>query len=214
MSNFDVKNIWKIVKSIKSELSFDIECRLGPEHLLYDDKVPQENLLLDHLGIKSTELRFERIGEENLRTAAEIFIYLNTCPESLKSWFLFYQDLFYNQSPNQIILTLNRMMKSKRTSETENFLNIAETVFKEASTLLSLKYEEIQSLNPGTRKINLKKNHEKIEFLETGFIQFLHYYTIISKIFFLFFRHDHCKSSSSYFGQLQPNISFSFDTLL
>ena len=173
MSNFDVKNIWKIVKSIKSELSFDIECRLGPEHLLYDDKVPQENLLLDHLGIKSTELRFEKIGEENLRTAAEIFIYLNTCPESLKSWFLFYQDLFYNKSPNQIILTLNRMMKSKRTSETENFLLIAETVFKKASTLLSLKYEEIQSLNPGTRKINLKKNHEKIEFLETGFIQLL-----------------------------------------
>ena len=66
MTNFDVKNVWKIVKSIKSELSLDIECRLGPEHLLYDDKVPQENLLLDYLGIKSTELRFERIGEENL----------------------------------------------------------------------------------------------------------------------------------------------------
>ena len=51
MTNFDVKIFWNIVKSIKSELSLDIECRLGPEHLLYDDKVPQENLLLDHLGM-------------------------------------------------------------------------------------------------------------------------------------------------------------------
>ena len=173
-----MENVWKVVKNIKSEFSLDLECRLSPDLLLYDDKMSQVNLLEDQLGIESTEVRFENIGRENLKTAAEIYIYLNTCPDSLKPWFLFYHDLFHDQEPNQIILTLNRMMKSRRTSENENFLNIAKTVFKEASTLLSLKYEEIQSLNPGTRKINLKKNHEKIEFLETGFIQFLHYYSL------------------------------------
>ena len=166
------------MKNLKSELSLDLECRLSPDLLLYDDKMSQVNLLEDQLGIESTEVRFENIGRENLKTAAQIYIYLNTCPDSLKPWFLFYHDLFHDQEPNQIILTLNRMMKSRRTSENENFLNIAKTVFKKASTLLSLKYEEIQSLNPGTRKINLKKNHEKIEFLETGFIQFLHYYSL------------------------------------
>ena len=174
------------MKNLKSELSLDLECRLSPDLLLYDDKMSQVNLLEDQLGIESTEVRFENIGRENLKTAAQIYIYLNTCPDSLKPWFLFYHDLFHDQEPNQIILTLNRMMKSRRTSENENFLNIAKTVFKEASTLLSLKYEEIQSLNPGTRKINLKKNHEKIEFLETGFIQFLHYYSL--KIFFHIFQ--------------------------
>ena len=178
LTNLDKKNVWKVVKNLKSELSLDLECRLSPDLLLYDDKMSQVNLLEDQLGIESTEVRFENIGRENLKTAAEIYIYLNTCPDSLKPWFLFYHDLFHDQEPNQIILTLNRMMKSRRTSENENFLNIAKTVFKEASTLLSLKYEEIQSLNPGTRKINLKKNHEKIEFLGTGFIQFLHYYSL------------------------------------
>ena len=178
LTNLDKKNVWKVVKNLKSELSLDLECRLSPDLLLYDDKMSQVNLLEDQLGIESTEVRFENIGRENLKTAAEIYIYLNTCPDSLKPWFLFYHDLFHDQEPNQIILTLNRMMKSRRTSENENFLNIAKTVFKEASTILSLKYEEIQSLNPGTRKINLKKNHEKIEFLGTGFIQFLHYYSL------------------------------------
>ena len=178
LTNLDKKNVWKVVKNLKSELSLDLECRLSPDLLLYDDKMSQVNLLEDQLGIESTEVRFENIGRENLKTAAEIYIYLNTCPDSLKPWFSFYKDLFHDQDPNLIILTLNRMMKSRITSENENFLNIAKTVFKEASTLLSLKYEEIQSLNPGTRKINLKKNHEKIEFLGTGFIQFLHYYSL------------------------------------
>ena len=170
MTKLNRENIWKVVKNIKTELSLDLECRLSPDLLLYDDKMSQVNLLENQLGIQSTEVKFENIGRENLKTAAEIYIYLNTCPDSLKPWFLFYQDLFHNQSPNQIILTLNRMMKSRRTSQNENFLKIAKTIFKEASTLLSLKYEEIQNLIPGTRNMNLKKNHGSTEFLEAGLI--------------------------------------------
>ena len=76
------------MKNIKTELSLDLECRLSPDLLLYDDKMSQVNLLEDQLGIQSTEVKFENIGRENLKTAAEIYIYLNTCPDSLKPWFL------------------------------------------------------------------------------------------------------------------------------
>ena len=133
------------MKNLKSELSLDLECRLSPDLLLYDDKMSQVNLLEDQLGIESTEVRFENIGRENLKTAAEIYIYLNTCPDSLKPWFLFYHDLFHDQEPNQIILTLNRMMKSTAPENKGNKL-LVKKLFQRMGKILPLKHVEIQRI--------------------------------------------------------------------
>ena len=85
---------------------------------------------------------------DKLQKAAELFIYLNTCPDSwFKSWSSFYKDLFLTQSANKIILTLNRIMKTK-TSQHEKDSKFAEKLFKRTSKLLFLNFEKIQNLPP------------------------------------------------------------------
>ena len=91
-----------------------------------------------------------------------MFIYLNICPfddsldeflsdESQKarklwfnSWTSFYTDLF-TQPADQVILTLNRMMKTKTSQDKHGRLR-AVKLLKRITSLLSLQYEEIQGL--------------------------------------------------------------------
>ena len=86
---------------------------------------------------------------EDLKIAADMFIYLNLCPsaESVQIWLrtmsTFFDDLFKKKPANEIILTLNRMMKTKYDTDGNIF---AQKIFKRASSLLALKYEEIQRL--------------------------------------------------------------------
>ena len=108
--------------------------------------------LEDHLSVKSSEVRFENIAAENLKTAAEMFMYLNTCPgnDSLKNWFrswsLFYDDLFKAHNIDHIILTMNRIIKSNLPPNKDAKVG---SVLKRTAKLLSLKLGKIQSLLPG-----------------------------------------------------------------
>ena len=108
--------------------------------------------LEDHLSVKSSEVRFENIAAENLKSAAEMFMYLNTCPgnDSLKNWFrswsLFYDDLFKAHNIDYIILTMNRIIKSNLPPNKDAKVG---SVLKRTAKLLSLKLGKIQSLLPG-----------------------------------------------------------------
>ena len=108
--------------------------------------------LEDHLSVQSSEVRFENIAAENLKTAAEMFMYLNTCPgnDSLKNWFrswsLFYDDLFKAHNIDHIILTMNRIIKSNLPPNKDAKVG---SVLKRTAKLLSLKLGKIQSLLPG-----------------------------------------------------------------
>ena len=106
---------------------------------------------------------------DQLKSAAEMFIYLNICPgtfgsDSLnymeqwfKSWFTFYQDLFKTQNPSHIIITLNRLMKNK----SDRVIN--QKLFKKAATLFSLKYEIFQNmLHGGAKNASLEGDQEVI----------------------------------------------------
>ena len=101
---------------------------------------------------EQSESIFENVTREDLKTAAEMFIYLNTCPhtESLKVWFKgrykFLCELFQTKPPKQIILTLNRMMKWDPTKNTDA---VAEKLFIKIAELLSLQFEGLQSILPG-----------------------------------------------------------------
>ena len=48
-----------------------------------------------------------------LTRAANMFMYLIYCPDDTKAWIFFYTDLFKNQPVDRIVLTLNRILKSK-----------------------------------------------------------------------------------------------------
>ena len=89
--------------------------------------VSQINAVEQILQIESSEQINETLTNEELRHAAEMFLYLTMCPDTIKPWLLFYKDLFQTQSQEQIILTLNRMIK---TSKTEHIARIGENLNK------------------------------------------------------------------------------------
>ena len=101
------------------------------------------------LNIESTEQINDTLTNEELKTAAEIFLYLNTCPSSMfKSWILFYVDvdLFLTQSADKIILTLNRMMKTETSHDKDGKLRAKKLLqrtaylLKEIGNFLGEKY--------------------------------------------------------------------------
>ena len=64
-------------------------------------------------------------------------------------------------SPELIILQLNRILKNKKgtgSTDRNKMITIAEKIFKETSSLLSLKYQEIQNLIQGRRNVLWNKN--------------------------------------------------------
>ena len=99
------------------------------------------------MKIRSTDSKFPNMTNENLRIAAEMFIYLNKCPDPkdpLNDWIQFYDDLFGRKSPYQLILTLNRMIKRNMHANKKDIV-VVEKLFKRASILFPLNYENIQS---------------------------------------------------------------------
>ena len=80
--------------------------------MLSDDSImPQVKAVEQILNIESSEQINDNKTNEDLKIAAEMFLYLFMCPETIKPWTVFYKDLFLTQSPDQkIILTLNRVL--------------------------------------------------------------------------------------------------------
>ena len=66
----------------------------------------------------------------------------------------FYKDLFKTQSPEQIILTLNRMIKASVTATQEN------EYFKKIAELF---LQRILSMLPGRKTENTKSKPQKLE---------------------------------------------------
>ena len=168
--------LWNIVKKLKRETLLDKSCSKRVKQLYTNGNIAfQTSKLENELKIKSPEQRFENMTAKDLQTAAEMFIYLNMCPDMYKNylhlsvlkkqfmaWFTFYEELLKNKPPDIILLTLNRMMK--RTNDN----GFKGTFFKLISNSLKLKNEEIQSLLPGPeRNTSLLVNLESIETLNS-----------------------------------------------
>ena len=110
------------------------------------------------LELQSSELRFENMTAENLEIAANMFIYLLTCPfynidnvydeKWFKSRDMFYKDLFNkNTSPDIILLTLNRMMKVTNENKNKRYGKQRDKkLLKRIADYLSLKHGTIRSL--------------------------------------------------------------------
>ena len=101
------------------------------------------------LKIESSEQTNERLTKEELQASAELFLYLSSWPNLwFRFWSSFYTDFFQTQPADQIILTLNRMTKINSPHNRDGKLR-AEKLLQRAADLLSLRFEEIQSLLPG-----------------------------------------------------------------
>ena len=155
ITNTSIPTIWKVVKKIKVHLKWDQSCRSDG---LYNGKDENIKTLEKELGIVSSQAVFQNLSKRELKAAAEMYIYLNTCPYSkayygankawFRSWYNFYKDLFSSQPVDIIILTLNRIMNSKL-SQYKDTQEWNERLFNGSSKILSLKYQAIQNMFPG-----------------------------------------------------------------
>ena len=154
--------LWNVVKQIKIDTSVDKTCKDGTLNNdgLYTDMLEQVQAVEKELGIESSEDRLENLTTTDLKNAAEMFIYLNICPKTLKPWLVFYRDLFQTESLERIVLTLNRMMKGTGTDK--YFKSLAQKLFKKISSLFSLKYEKIQSMFMPAGNASLKNSTRKM----------------------------------------------------
>ena len=137
-----------MVKTVKAKTFLDFGC----DYYIHNFLTRKGRLSLveeveQKLQIESSEQINDTLTKEELQTAAEMFLYLISCPKLLKSWFMFYEDLFLTQSADQIILSLNRMMKTEA-SQDKKAKVLAEKLLNRTSSLLSLKYEKIHRLLP------------------------------------------------------------------
>merc|ERR1711884_78651 len=85
-----------------------------------------------------TEEINKNISIDDLKTAADMFFYLNSRSYLLREWFSFYSDLFNKKSAYQIILTLNRILKVDNTSRNKELKTIAAQLFRKTTDLLFL----------------------------------------------------------------------------
>ena len=155
--------MWKIVKRVKKDSIFSKSCTTafyGTNDIDSNVRVVQKLLKINPFGFNWTEPQ-STMTSTNLAIAAEMFLYLNTCPDILKSWILFYTDLFTNQSPDKIVLTLNRILKVKNSPQKIGFKNIAENLFKKTENLFSLRYKDIQNLLKGKGNSSLSSDGGK-----------------------------------------------------
>ena len=109
----------------------------------------QINELEKMLQIKSSDKIFENMTKKTLQKAAEKFIYLTSCSETVRSWFFFYENLFTKQPPAQIIVALNRLLKGRTTPENMSMKTLARKLFSKLDNVLSLKYADIMNMSTG-----------------------------------------------------------------
>ena len=144
LGNVSADNINIAARMIKSEAShLDLSCNKNKILLSDDSRLLLGKAVEQKLQVESSDQIMETFTYEELQTAAELFLYLNSCPDIwFKFWSSFYTDLFL-QPADQIILTLNRMMKGKGAKVEDGSIR-AEKLMRKISSKLSLRYKEIQ----------------------------------------------------------------------
>ena len=167
-----MNNIWDAVKEVK----LNTPLKDYPKYCFSEGLYESASYKMDHvktveriLKIESSELRFNNISIEKCKVAAEMFIYLNICPKYdwynwFNSWNLFYNDLFNNHAPDEILLTLNRIMKSDIAhNDLKDEITVAEKLFRKLTKLSGLTFiDKLQNMLPGGAKnISGKNGHGK-----------------------------------------------------
>ena len=152
-------DVWRIIKNVKSEL-FNESCNMM-FGVYSDSSIASlistiESQLNINFGNLDHYTRRSTMTKECLTEAAKMFTYLNICAD--EAWLTFYNDLFQTQSPDKIILTLNRIMTRSNIIISEGvntatgiyLKKIVQNLLKRTETFLSLKYREIQGIASAT----------------------------------------------------------------
>ena len=76
LTNLSKDRMWKVVKGVKLETNLDAACTAQDSNA----QMSQVKAVEQKLQIKSSEQKFDNLTDENLKMAAEMCIYLITCP--------------------------------------------------------------------------------------------------------------------------------------
>ena len=90
-----------------------------------------------------------------------MFLYLVSCSIDLNPWYKFYENIFEAQPPDQMVLTLNKILKSTKEKE-KDLYDIAAKIFQNLDELLVLKYKTIQNLTQGVTSLPNQKSFYKV----------------------------------------------------
>ena len=151
--NLSDDNILSVVKKIKSKSSLDSRCDPDTRNTLisHNDKLLQVNAVENNLKIGSPGENIHTLTNKDLKTAAEMFMYLTICPNRIKPWITFYKELFQIQPVDQIILTLNRVMKGSKTKQNQYFKKLAVILLKKINKSMFPGKEEPSQKVEGTQ---------------------------------------------------------------
>ena len=109
---------------------------------LYTERSDILEKLEKELKLESSESikRLDNITNMQLKNAASMFIYLNSCSNLLIPWFMFYKGLFLTNFPlDQILLSLNTLSKADNLNK--DLSQIAKTLFEKTRSLISRKFK-------------------------------------------------------------------------
>ena len=153
MTSENLDKIWSVVRNLKNNP--EAKSFLCADNGLYNDKniTYQVTEIEQKLNIQSSYQRYENMTAKSLEHAAEMLIYLAVCPGLFSPWLKFYSksyrySIFNLQfAPQEIMLTLNRIMKATKTPNNHNLAIklISQKILKRMVSMLSLKFVEIQS---------------------------------------------------------------------
>ena len=148
VSNISEKIFWDSLKKVR-DISYE-RCEVY-ESVLYEKDMMKSQIedLSKVLNLNSSGDVDTDVTDSTLKTAADMFLYLNSCPDDLRSWFLFYEDLLSKKSLEVILLQLNRILKGGYSQNNKKLKTIAKKVFERVTTLFSSKYKEIQNISQG-----------------------------------------------------------------
>ena len=148
MSNISEKIFWDSLKKVR-DISYE-RCEVTVTNLYKEDMMKsQVEDLSKILNLNTSGDVDTDVTDSTLKTAADMFLYLNSCPDDLRSWFLFYEDLLSKKSLEVILLQLNRILKGGYSQNNKKLKTIAKKVFERVTTLFSSKYKEIQNISQG-----------------------------------------------------------------
>ena len=112
--------------------------RCEGEVLYDDDKVSQVVKVEKYLNIEASDSRLETMTAEDLKIPGEMFMFLILCPDSFRPWMVFYKDLLKNKSADQLLLTLNRIMKGSKANGNIFIHDLAREIFMKIHSSITI----------------------------------------------------------------------------
>lgn len=158
--------VWNIIHKIRFDIvsalslvDYNDECNYENwnfEPMLEGSSIKTNNQrLAKGLGIKLNDKVVSEISAETLKTAGEMFIYLNLCSNKVERMLQFLEEIFLSQTPDMILLTLNRMRLSAELKSLQ-FGEVLHDLLREMIVILNLEYKNLEQVTSGSGKVYTK----------------------------------------------------------